>query len=215
MGADDIYLASELHLVVDRPVTFKFRSKDVIHSAWFPHFRAQMNCVPGMVTSFTFTPNITTKEFASNPDVQAHYKNINVIHNERLTSLGEENEKVDFNFILMCNKICGSAHHNMQKKIIVETEAEYEKWIECEDFTEQNPVTPRLDINGKPVVYKGWRKDSDPALVNEVNMAVVNAAKKAEPAEVEVTEVVADSLVVDSTLITDDVVDNVLNGAGK
>ncbi len=195
MGADDIYLSTELHLVVNRPVTFNFRSKDVIHSAWFPHFRAQMNCVPGLTTTFTFTPHITTKEFASNPEIQAHYNNINEIHNERLTSLGEENEKVDFNFVLMCNKICGSAHHNMQKNIIVETEAEYEKWYECEDYKEKTPVTPRLDLNGKPLVYKGWRADSDEALINEVNMAVANASITEEVPEVEVE--VVDSIAVD------------------
>jgi heme/copper-type cytochrome/quinol oxidase subunit 2 len=29
------------------------RSQDVLHSAYI-HFRAQMNCVPGMVTKFAF-----------------------------------------------------------------------------------------------------------------------------------------------------------------
>jgi cytochrome c oxidase subunit 2 len=28
------------------------RSQDVLHSAYMPYFRAQMNCVPGMVTQF-------------------------------------------------------------------------------------------------------------------------------------------------------------------
>ena len=42
--------------------TFYFRSQDVLHCAWFPHFRAQMNCVPGMTTSFTIKPTITTKD---------------------------------------------------------------------------------------------------------------------------------------------------------
>ena len=38
------------------------RSQDVLHSAYMPHFRAQMNCVPGMITQFAFTPTITTEE---------------------------------------------------------------------------------------------------------------------------------------------------------
>jgi cytochrome c oxidase subunit 2 len=33
-----------------------FFEMDVLHSAYMPHFRAQMNCVPGMVTHFAFTP---------------------------------------------------------------------------------------------------------------------------------------------------------------
>jgi cytochrome c oxidase subunit 2 len=34
------------------------RSQDVLHSAYMPYFRAQMNCVPGMVTQFAFYSNI-------------------------------------------------------------------------------------------------------------------------------------------------------------
>lgn len=48
-SADDI-VTKELHLPVGKPVLFQFRSQDVIHSAYFPHFRAQMNCVPGAIT---------------------------------------------------------------------------------------------------------------------------------------------------------------------
>src|SRR5690606_39347899 len=58
-------LTAELHLPVGRPVIFKFRSQDVLHSAYFPHFRAQMNVVPGMTTQFAFTPTVTTKEIRS------------------------------------------------------------------------------------------------------------------------------------------------------
>ena len=32
-----------------------------------PHFRAQMNCVPGMVTQFSFTPIYTTAEYREMP----------------------------------------------------------------------------------------------------------------------------------------------------
>lgn len=187
LAEDDIFLPADLYLVVNKPVTFKFRSKDVIHSAWFPHFRAQMNCVPGLITSFTFTPKYTTKEYASNPEVQAHYQEINEIHNERLKSLGMETETVDFNFLLLCNKICGAGHHNMQKKIIVVTEEEYEKWYECEDFTEANPVKPRVDIAGKPVVYQ-WSGDAEKG--NTTNFAVLNMEKAAkEKAEADAIQV--------------------------
>lgn len=167
---DDVVIALEpLHLIVNKPVKFKFRSKDVIHSALFPHFRAQMNCVPGLVTSFTFTPIYTTQQMAEIPEVREHYKQINEIHRERLLSLGLEEEYVDFNFVLLCNKICGASHNNMQRNIIVETEEEYEKWIECVDHTEAVPVQPRLDVGGNPVIYWG-----DGAL-DKVNMAIKNA----------------------------------------
>ena len=62
-AADDI-IVKELHLPVGRKVNFKMRSQDVLHSAYMPHFRAQMNCVPGMITEFSFTPTITTADMS-------------------------------------------------------------------------------------------------------------------------------------------------------
>ena len=88
--------------------------------------------------------------------------------------LGEETEKVDFNFILLCNKICGAGHHNMQKNIVVVTEEEYELWYECTDW-DGDAVTPRLDINGNAVVFKAWSKEAqENGLANETNAAEVN-----------------------------------------
>lgn len=65
-GMDDFVVTQEFHLPVNRKVIFKMRSQDVLHSAYMPHFRAQMNCVPGMITEFSFTPTITTEEMRGN-----------------------------------------------------------------------------------------------------------------------------------------------------
>jgi len=54
-NSQDDVITTELHLPVGRQVIFKMRSQDVLHSAYMPHFRAQMNCVPGMITQFAFT----------------------------------------------------------------------------------------------------------------------------------------------------------------
>jgi len=35
----------------------------------------------------------------------------------------------EFDFLLLCNKICGASHYNMQMKIIVQTEQEFEEWM--------------------------------------------------------------------------------------
>jgi cytochrome c oxidase subunit 2 len=109
-GQDDIVVKGEIYIPVNRDVNFVMRSRDVIHSAYMPHFRAQMNCVPGMVTQFHFTPTITTAE------------------------MREKTGNPEFNYILLCNKICGAAHYNMQMDIIVVSEEEYNKWI-----SEQKP----------------------------------------------------------------------------
>jgi len=121
--AGDDFITSEIHLPVGKPVVFKFRSQDVIHSAYFPHFRAQMNCVPGMETHFQFTPTVTTAEMRQDPDVIAKVDRINAIRSEKGL------ERYEYDYILLCNKICGSAHYNMQMNVIVETQEEYDAWV--------------------------------------------------------------------------------------
>jgi cytochrome c oxidase subunit 2 len=131
-GFDDI-VVQELHLPVGREVIFKMRSQDVLHSAYMPHFRAQMNCVPGMITEFAFTPNTTTEQMRLDPDVTAKVKKINKIRVEKSKELVASGDSAldpyEFDFLLLCNKICGASHYNMQMKIIVETEKEFEEWM--------------------------------------------------------------------------------------
>ena len=106
--AEDDIVTKELHLPVGKQVLLKFRSQDVLHSAYLPHFRVQMNCVPGTTTQFAFTPTMTTKE------------------------MQEELNDSSFEYVMLCNKICGAAHYNMQMKVVVETEAEYNEWLESQ-----------------------------------------------------------------------------------
>lgn len=120
---DDIIVRNEFHIPVNREIEFKMRSRDVIHSAFMPHFRAQMNCVPGMVTEFRFTPNKTTAEMRKDPYVIQLMKGINDIRAKN------NKEPVEFDYILLCNKICGASHYNMQMTIIVESEKDYNAWI--------------------------------------------------------------------------------------
>lgn len=122
-GNDDVIIKNEFHIPVNREIQFKMRSRDVIHSAFMPHFRAQMNCVPGMVTEFRFTPNKTTAQMRKDPYVIQLMAGINQVRG------AENKEAVEFDYILLCNKICGSSHFNMQMTIIVDTEKDYNDWI--------------------------------------------------------------------------------------
>ena len=105
---DDKIVKGEFHIPVDVPVQFMFRAQDVMHSAYMPHFRAQMNCVPGIRTQFNFKPKYTT----------AQMKDIT--------------KDEDFEYVLICNKICGAAHYNMQMKIVVDSAEDYKKWIDSQ-----------------------------------------------------------------------------------
>lgn len=56
-GQDNIVIISnEVRLPLNRPVKVVARSHDVLHDFFVPNFRARMNIVPGMVSSFWFTP---------------------------------------------------------------------------------------------------------------------------------------------------------------
>ena len=121
-SADDIPVR-ELYLPKGRKVIFRFRSQDVLHSAYMPHFRAQINCVPGMITTFGFTPSVTTLEMRDNEDTMAKFDAINELRAER------GDEAVEFDYLLLCNKICGSSHYNMQMKITVVEEEDFNNWL--------------------------------------------------------------------------------------
>ena len=108
-GMDDRIVKGEFHLPVGKEVEFVFRSRDVIHSAYMPAFRAQMNTVPGVPTRFKMTPTITTDSMR--------------------TVLNDP----EFDYVLLCNKVCGAAHFNMQMKVIVETEEQYAAWLAEQD----------------------------------------------------------------------------------
>ena len=58
-----------------------------------------------MVTEFTFKPTITTAEMQE------------ITGNDA------------FEYVLLCNKICGAAHYNMQMNIKVVEEEEFNVWM--------------------------------------------------------------------------------------
>ena len=132
-NSNDDFVASELHIPKGKKVLFKMRSQDVLHSAYMPHFRAQMNCVPGMVTEFAFEPVYTTSEYRELPYMIEKVNHINELRAKKSIELvakgGTALDPYTFDYLLLCNKICGSSHYNMQMKIVVDTPEDYAKWI--------------------------------------------------------------------------------------
>ncbi|TYR38510.1 cytochrome c oxidase subunit II [Sphingobacterium phlebotomi] len=110
---DDIQ-ASDIVIPVNKSVRFHIISKDIIHSFYIPDFRVQINAVPGMTNYFQFTPTMTTED------------------------MREKMNDPKYDFVMLCNKICGSGHYNMQKKVVVVTEEEYKEWLSTQNkyFTE-------------------------------------------------------------------------------
>jgi len=158
--AQDDKVVTELHLPKGKKIHFKFRSQDVLHSAFMPHFRAQMNCVPGMVTEFAFVPTYTTQEMRDMTFMQEKVANINAIRTKKSAELVAKGEPAldpyTFDYLLLCNKICGASHYNMQMKIVVDTPEDYKKWLagkptlaeEVKNAAAAPAATP--NANGKP-----------------------------------------------------------------
>ncbi|MFM2228973.1 MAG: hypothetical protein RL607_231 [Bacteroidota bacterium] len=132
-NAQDDIVADELHLPKGKKVIFKIRSQDVLHSMYMPHFRAQMNCVPGMVTQFAFTPIMTTQEMRDTKAMTEKVHHINEIRSKKSKELEAQGKTAldpyTFDYLLLCNKICGASHYNMQMKIVVDTPEDYNKWL--------------------------------------------------------------------------------------
>jgi cytochrome c oxidase subunit 2 len=131
--AQDDIVVTELHIPKGKKILFKMRSQDVLHSAYMPHFRAQMNCVPGMVTQFAFEPIYTTAEYRELPFMVEKVANINALRAKKSAELVAKGETAldpyTFDYLLLCNKICGASHYNMQMKIIVDTPEDYKAWL--------------------------------------------------------------------------------------
>lgn len=131
--AQDDVVVTELHIPKGKKIHFKMRSQDVLHSAYMPHFRAQMNCVPGMVTEFAFEPIYTTAEYRELPFMVEKVANINALRAKKSIALVAKGETAldpyTFDYLLLCNKICGASHYNMQMKIIVDTPEDYKAWL--------------------------------------------------------------------------------------
>ncbi|MEZ4854024.1 cytochrome c oxidase subunit II [Flavobacterium sp.] len=148
-AAQDDKVVNELHLPKGKKVVFKFRSQDILHSAYMPHFRAQMNCVPGMVTEFNFVPTMTTEEMRNDDAMRKRVAGINEIRAKKSKELVAKGEEAltpyEFDYLLLCNKICGASHYNMQMKIVVEEQASFDSWL-----AEQQTLSAKWAEANKP-----------------------------------------------------------------
>jgi cytochrome c oxidase subunit 2 len=180
-NAQDDIIVSELHIPKGKKVHFKMRSQDVLHSAYMPHFRAQMNCVPGMVTEFAFIPTYTTAEYRELPFMVEKVANINKLRSEKSTELvakgGTALDPYTFDYLLLCNKICGASHYNMQMKVVVDTPEDYKKWL-------SEKTTLAQDIKAaaaaeKPAEGAGTTTDSASTIAKDTVKAVIDTVKAA------------------------------------
>ena len=183
-SADDI-VVSELHIPKGKKVHFKMRSQDVLHSAYMPHFRAQMNCVPGMVTEFAFIPTYTTAEYRELPFMVEKVANINKLRAEKSVELvakgGTALDPYTFDYLLLCNKICGASHYNMQMKVVVDTPEDYKKWLSEKTTLAQDikaAAAAKAPAEGAKATTDSTAKDTVRAVIDTVKAAIAKVAMK-------------------------------------
>ncbi len=112
----DDFKSLELHIPVGQEILMKIRAKDVLHSVFLPHFRVKMDAVPGVQTHFKFTATKTTAQ------------------------MREELNNPAFNYEMACTEVCGRGHFSMKFPVVVDTQEDYQKWIESqESWLKQNP----------------------------------------------------------------------------
>ncbi len=148
----DDQMADEIVLPVNKPVRFTLTSKDVLHSFYLPHFRVQLNNVPGMATYIEFTPTITTAEMQAKTNDPA------------------------FKYILLCAKICGQGHYNMQKTVRVVSQEEYNTWIKEQPLYINNDLRKQfnLPIEAEPIDATADTTAKDTSAVNANQLALKN-----------------------------------------
>lgn len=101
---DDFSNVSEMHIPKGKPVLLKIRARDVLHSVFIPHMRVKMDAVPGMPTKFWFVADKTTDEMRS------------------------DLSNADFDYEIACTEVCGRSHFGMKLKLVVDEQADYDKW---------------------------------------------------------------------------------------
>lgn len=92
-GKGYVYSQGVMHVPVNRQITFKMHSQDVIHAFWVPQWRIKKDTVPGITTTIRVTP-----------DKVGQYQ-------------------------LICTELCGFGHSTMRAKVIVQSQAAFDKWV--------------------------------------------------------------------------------------
>ena len=133
---DDLH-TTEMHLPVGKPVKLVINAMDVIHDVGLSHFRMKMDAVPGIPTTLWFTPKYTTEE------------------------MKKRTGNPNFVYEISCDQMCGKGHFSMRGVIVVESEADYKKWLASQK-PEYLTLFPDKDPSKKEAVATDTSKLSKP-----------------------------------------------------
>ena len=107
----DVVTANELRIPVGRPVSLRIFSEDVIHSFWIPALGGKRDANP----------------LRAVPEGEnTKYNWIHLTPNETGTFMG------------LCAEFCGESHSRMGMRVIVESEADFNQWLD--DWNAGHPL---------------------------------------------------------------------------
>jgi cytochrome c oxidase subunit 2 len=99
-NSQPVYLTSnELHVPVDRELDVSLTALDVIHSFWVPEWRIKRDAVPSGAGG-----DEIDNQFVVTPDQEG-------------------------TFSLICTELCGIGHSTMRATVVVESQADFDKWV--------------------------------------------------------------------------------------
>ncbi len=117
-AVDDVTTINELYLPVDKPVIVYLSSKDVIHSFGIPQLRIKQDVIPGLIIPVHFMATMTTAELQQ--------------------QLGDD----DYDIEIACAQLCGLSHYRMRGFVTVQTQAEFDTWMQGEVDKVMPPPPP-------------------------------------------------------------------------
>ena len=108
-GADDFWTVNQLHLPVNKKALLYITSKDVIHGFALNEMRIKQDAIPGLMIPIYFTPNLTSADFL-----------------EKIKGTAREG----MGYEISCAQLCGNSHYRMRGFLTVETEEEFQAWLD-------------------------------------------------------------------------------------
>jgi cytochrome c oxidase subunit 2 len=104
----DGLVSNEMHVPVDRQLDVEVEALDVLHSFWVPEWRIKRNLVPAGPGG-----DEVDTQFVVTPNQEG-------------------------TFSLVCTELCGLGHSTMRATVVVESEQEFERWL---DEQAKQPLT--------------------------------------------------------------------------
>ena len=110
-ASDDFFTINQFHIPVNKKIRIDLSTKDVIHSFKLPELRVGQDAIPGMSIPIHFDATMTSEQFL-----------------KQMVGTPREGKGLE----IACAQLCGLGHYRMKGYLTVETEDEYNDWLDLQ-----------------------------------------------------------------------------------